>query len=302
MLAEEIKIDFTEVKERKSRHSIKSLIENKGFRFKELYDFWGHFERNENDITENVIVFSDLHSLVSHINRMDREGWTYRVKKNNPYFISFIRNERDARVANVIDKLLKLSDNRVTVIETTKHFTSSKDKKELLDELNKVIARNYTPDALKKVSYNKSQNSFIVAFNDGVFGEVTLSDLQMEDMTDELLLESSQISEHGNALEVFTKDGEIFDIDALVLKSIISQDSRDEIKRETEITAENIGSRIKSVRENEHITQNKLSELTNIDQAILSKIETGKHLPRLDTIERIAKGLKITIAQLLKKG
>lgn len=301
MSAAQIKIDFTEIKETKSRKSVKKLIENRGFRFQELFDFWDHFEKKKNDVTENAIVFSDLHSLVHHIERMDREGWSYRVKKNNPYFISIIRNKRDAKAANAIDTLLKLSDNRITVIETTKHLTSSKDKTELLKELNKVISQNFTPDALKKVSYNKSQNSFIITFNDGGFGEVTLNDLQMEDMTDELLLESPGVSEHGNALEVYTKNGEIVDIDADVLRSIISQEAKEQIKQETKMTGRHIGSRIKSMREQQNITQNKLSELTGIDQAILSKIETGKHLARLDTIERIAKGLKITVTQLLEK-
>lgn len=299
MLTEEINIDFTEIQKRKSRNSIKKLIEDKGFRFRELYNFWSHFEENENDITENTIVFSDLYSLVHHIRNVDREVWTYRVKKNNPYFISIIRNKRDEKVADLIDDLLKISDNRLTVIKVTKDFKEIKDKRELLDELNKIITRNFNPDALKKVSFNKVKKSFIVEFNDGVYGEITLHDLDIQDLEDQLLLDSPQISEHGNAVEIFTEDGEIFDIDAAVLKSLISEKTKDQIREQARLTAQNVGDQIKSVRKEKNITQNELSELTNIDQAIISKIETGKHLPRFDTIERIAKGLNVTVSQLL---
>lgn len=299
MLTEEINIDFTEIQKRKSRNSIKKLIEDKGFRFRELYNFWSHFEENENDITENTIVFSDLYSLVHHIRNVDREVWTYRVKKNNPYFISIIRNKRDEKVADLIDDLLKISDNRLTVIKATKDFKEIKDKRELLDELNKIIIRNFNPDALKKVSFNKVKKSFIVEFNDGVYGEITLHDLDIQDLEDQLLLDSPQISEHGNAVEIFTEDGEIFDIDAAVLKSLISEKTKDQIREQARLTAQNVGDQIKSVRKEKKITQNELSELTNIDQAIISKIETGKHLPRFDTIERIAKGLNVTVSQLL---
>lgn len=299
MLTEEINIDFTEIQKRKSRNSIKKLIEDKGFRFRELYNFWSHFEENENDITENTIVFSDLYSLVHHIRNVDREVWTYRVKKNNPYFISIIRNKRDEKVADLIDDLLKISDNRLTVIKATKDFKEIKDKRELLDELNKIIIRNFNPDALKKVSFNKVKKSFIVEFNDGVYGEITLHDLDIQDLEDQLLLDSPQISEHGNAVEIFTEDGEIFDIDAAVLKSLISEKTKDQIREQARLTAQNVGDQIKSVRKEKNITQNELSELTNIDQAIISKIETGKHLPRFDTIERIAKGLNVTVSQLL---
>lgn len=66
MITEEIKIDLTEIKEKKSRDSVKRLFQEKGIAIHELYDFWSNFENNENDITDNTIVFSDLHYLVKH--------------------------------------------------------------------------------------------------------------------------------------------------------------------------------------------------------------------------------------------
>jgi DNA-binding XRE family transcriptional regulator len=299
MITEQINIDFTEIKEKRSKNAIKGLIEDKDFHFSELYNFWYHFEKDENDVIENAIVFIDLYSLIKHLERINKERWTYKVKKSRPYFISIIRNKRDERVAVLIDNLLKISDNRLTVIKATHHFSKSKDRTVFLDEFNKIIERNFTPNALKKVAFNKVKESFIVEFNDDVYGEITLKELGIQDLKEQLLLESAQISEHGNALEIFTQEGEIFDIDALVLKSMLSKESKDEIDKETKLTAQNVGARIKSVRKKLKITQKELAKATDIDQAIISKIETGKHLPRVDTIERIANGLGVTMSQLL---
>ena len=86
MQTEEIKIDLTEIGERKSRDSVKSLIKAKGIVFRELHDFWIQFENNENDITDNAIVFSDLHSLVKHVRNISHENWSFRVKKKKSLF------------------------------------------------------------------------------------------------------------------------------------------------------------------------------------------------------------------------
>lgn len=300
MITEEIKIDLTEIRAKKSRDSIKSLLREKGIAFHELQDFWSNFEKNENDIGDNVIVFSDLHSLVKHVRNISHENWAYRVKKRNPYFILFIRNNRDEKLADLIDDLLKASYNRLTVFNTTHYSGKKSQRKKFIDEINNIVLRNYNPDAIKFVSVNKKNQSFLVEFIDGDYGEVSFKDLHFEDLVDQLLLDSLKINDKGNSIEIFTKDGEIFDIDSVVLKSLISSDIKDDIKKQTQLTADNVGKRLSLARKKRGVTQKELSELTDIDQAIISKIETGKHLPRFDTLERIAKGLDLSVSELLK--
>lgn len=300
MLTEEIKIDLTEIGERKSRDSVKSLIKAKGIAFRELNNFWIQFENNENDITDNAIVFSDLHTLVKHARNINHENWSFRVKKRNPYFISFIRNNRDEKYSDFIDDLVKASYNRLTVINATNLFSRAKQREELIEELQKIVSRNFNPDSIKNVSVNKKNHSFLIEFNDGTYGEVTFKDLQLDDILNNLLLDSVTISDKGNSVELFTKDGEVFDIDSYLLKSLISSSVKNEIKNQSQVTANNVGKLLSIARKDKSITQKELSELTDIDQAIISKIETGKHLPRFDTLERIATGLGMSVSELLK--
>jgi transcriptional regulator with XRE-family HTH domain len=62
-----------------------------------------------------------------------------------------------------------------------------------------------------------------------------------------------------------------------------------------------IGKRIKELRKKREYTQDKLSEVAEIDYKYVQRIE-GKNPPalKIDTIERLAKALKVRPAELLK--
>ena len=62
-----------------------------------------------------------------------------------------------------------------------------------------------------------------------------------------------------------------------------------------------IGKRIKELRKKCGYTQEKFSEIANIDYKYLQRIE-GKNPPalKIDTIEKLAKALKVKPAELLK--
>ena len=61
-----------------------------------------------------------------------------------------------------------------------------------------------------------------------------------------------------------------------------------------------LGKKIKELRKKRGYTQDKLSELANIDYKYLQRIE-GKNPPniKLETLERFAKALKTTPSKLL---
>jgi len=62
-----------------------------------------------------------------------------------------------------------------------------------------------------------------------------------------------------------------------------------------------LGKRIKELRDKCGYTQDKLSEISEIDYKYIQKIE-GKNPPalKIDTIERLAKALKVKPAELLR--
>lgn len=59
-----------------------------------------------------------------------------------------------------------------------------------------------------------------------------------------------------------------------------------------------LGQKIKYLRKQQNITQEKLAELINMDITSLSKIETGRNYPQPETIEKISKALNVEIGQI----
>ncbi len=60
-----------------------------------------------------------------------------------------------------------------------------------------------------------------------------------------------------------------------------------------------LGEKIRQLRKERNLTQEKLAELAKIDPKSVIQIESGKRNPTLKTIGKIANTFKISIANLL---
>lgn len=54
-----------------------------------------------------------------------------------------------------------------------------------------------------------------------------------------------------------------------------------------------LGKRIKQIRKEKQLTQEKLAELINIEVPSLSNIETGKFAPSIETLQKLSEVLKV---------
>ena len=58
------------------------------------------------------------------------------------------------------------------------------------------------------------------------------------------------------------------------------------------------GESVRALREKRELTQERLSELAELDQTYISGIENGSRNPTILSVARIAKALKTTVADL----
>jgi transcriptional regulator with XRE-family HTH domain len=58
------------------------------------------------------------------------------------------------------------------------------------------------------------------------------------------------------------------------------------------------GENVRALREKRELTQERLSELAELDQTYISGIENGSRNPTILSVARIAKALKTTVADL----
>ena len=61
-----------------------------------------------------------------------------------------------------------------------------------------------------------------------------------------------------------------------------------------------IGARIKVLRKQAGLTQEKLAEKVGLDSRHLSRLEVGQHFPSLDSLERIADALNMPLAEFFQ--
>lgn len=59
-----------------------------------------------------------------------------------------------------------------------------------------------------------------------------------------------------------------------------------------------VGENIKRIRKEKGLTQKKLGELCNIDEANIRKYENGKQKPKIETLQKIATALDVPIIEL----
>ena len=61
-----------------------------------------------------------------------------------------------------------------------------------------------------------------------------------------------------------------------------------------------IGARIKELRRQSGLTQEKLAEAVGLDARHLSRLEVGRHFPSLDSLERISVALNVPLVEFFQ--
>jgi DNA-binding XRE family transcriptional regulator len=64
-------------------------------------------------------------------------------------------------------------------------------------------------------------------------------------------------------------------------------------------TTHDVGARIRKLRQAKGVTQTELADAVGMMRSNISRIEAAKHRPTLETMEKIAKALKVSVAELL---
>lgn len=68
----------------------------------------------------------------------------------------------------------------------------------------------------------------------------------------------------------------------------------------TQTTRKHVGLRIRSLREQNNLTQEQLALMTGVGRSYLAKVEAGNRNATVDFMEKIALGLGTTLGQLFE--
>src|SRR5665811_30041 len=109
-------VDFTAVGHRTFRDRLRGVVSELEGHFHESNSFWADFEESIQPVASGAtLVVGDLSELIRAFRKCDVHAWTSRVRRARPFFLAFVRTERDRSYAGLIDDLLRASDMRVNV-------------------------------------------------------------------------------------------------------------------------------------------------------------------------------------------
>jgi ribosome-binding protein aMBF1 (putative translation factor) len=290
-----VSFDVTEVKREDARTRLKQSIRALEHRSKEIDGFWRGFLRTtaSSRISHQALVISDLGRIVSYYRKAGRHRWVGAVRRARPYFVALVRTKHDVRCVSLIDDLMRHSDFRLTVC------CGLECEEEMRDCLNEALAA-LDPESLIEVRLPPVRpDALWVEFGDGLSGFVSWGSLGIEDAIENVVTESATVGRRGRAIEFTMNDGELFDIDSVSLRAILDRDFARAVSQEARVSDAAVGRRVRAARRSAGLTQTALGERAGLDQAVISRLERGKHEPRLDTLRRVAAALELGLPDLL---
>jgi len=75
-----------------------------------------------------------------------------------------------------------------------------------------------------------------------------------------------------------------------------------EVPESTADTGLRVANQVKEIRKSRHMSQRQLASRMQVPRTYISKIENGKAIPTLGSLERLARALDVDICQLVRDG
>jgi DNA-binding XRE family transcriptional regulator len=139
-----------------------------------------------------------------------------------------------------------------------------------------------------------------VAFGDGFHCLVPLSRIIPGEISEQpLSLDTIRASEDGDSLEVSSRSGRTIDVDSSAIRACLASDFAKKLHERNSKTRLEVGARLRALRLAAKKSQVALAKTTGISQEVISRIEKGKQTPRLQTLERLAAALGMSVPDLL---
>jgi ribosome-binding protein aMBF1 (putative translation factor) len=131
-------------------------------------------------------------------------------------------------------------------------------------------------------------------------GAVSWQSLGLAGELQDLHLESATSAPGAKAIEIATASGRLFHIGSASVRAVIDQKFAQRLAHESDAATHSLGERLRKARERSGVTQQELESRSGLAQALISKLERGKHQPRFDTLQRYADGLGVSVTSLLR--
>ncbi len=286
-------VDLTEIRGAGLKTSLKRGLKELGRKPKYFGRFWRLMASGRTEeVPRNLIVMVDLATLADKFNKVEPYAWLACVRRRNLMLVAFTHRALDQKYAHRVDDWSRATDGRLWVYE----WKSSRHS-DLLHLWNFLEHRD--PEAVTEIRYSDSDKSLWIEFADGFRHGLAWSALRLDDVQPPLRPETVRVGEHPDTIEIMRTDGEVFELDSAAVRSILDQKHRRATYAIAEAATLSLGERLRACRESKEMSQSELATRSGLTQEMISNLERGKHQPQFNTLEKYAKGLGVSITDLL---
>ena len=156
------------------------------------------------------------------------------------------------------------------------------------------------PSRLKEVKFFALDSVLCLRFEDGLERAVRWEDLPFSRALGFRPVAAS-VGETGESVALVNHAGSAIDVSATSIRAALDDEYRARVQVEDDTERKIVGARLRAVRESASLSQMELSRRSGIAQESLSRIETGRRDPRLGTLQRLARGLGLSLNQLMER-
>lgn len=293
-LARVIDYDATPIRSVAMRRSVEKALDALALR--RSAGFWDSLCRLEHPLPDQqTVVIGDLHELTGTAG-LDRLA----AGPSHVSFVLLVRTEADRRQMREPDVALRLNDDKFFVLDLAAGETESRLIDSKLSEYFSSFVEQMEPDRVRSARFTPVDGILWVEFGDGLERALPWQSLPFAKRMD-FAPHAASAQGHGQAVFLVDKGGRELDVDAGALRAVIDQAHRSAIEASDLRESEDIGSRLRGVRKSAGLTQEQLASSSGVPQETLSRIETGRRHPRIETLRKLASGLGWGTSELLAR-
>jgi len=216
------------------------------------------------------------------------------------FYVKQFKKDLPVVLINVNASLAKDREalRNLSVYAVIKEPTTREEAEEILDDLNDILDLDMDKK-LEKVDYLEKERVFACTFKNGKAYFLSRKDMPEDDGSS---IEKYAIEKNTYCFTVKLKSGKEYIIPwDFILHICEERYEYHRSKTVKSISSEDIGKRIKEARNKKGLRQVDLAKRTGILRANIARIESGKHRPSLETLERISEALGVSVADLIAK-
>lgn len=272
----------------------KTALKNLGLEYKLRTDFWPSLKSGRvAELPSNVVVVASLSRVAEAFHSTDAGDWTACLRIAKPYVVGLVEGAKDHVAVQDVANILRASEWRLAVCDL---------RKPIIDSLTECLARAAAvikPWGIVAVTYSDADRTIWLVFGDGLRAPLLWAALGLDDRKPDLRPETIRVGDDPETVEVSDAEGGTFEIDAASLRALVDRDADARLRGVATESAITLGQTLAKARVAKNLTQDEVGKRSGLTQEAISRLEAGRHWPRIDTLRSYAAALGVSVGELL---